>query len=191
MIFLVSLVIIIFLHELGHLLAAKLFKCGVKTFSVGFGRPLVKWTFGKTVYQIAPILLGGFCELQHELGYSRSKYAFTNKSYTQKVIISLAGIAVNCWTGLVGYWLFLLTGWIPFASFFIYSTLIGLSNAIPFIPCLDGSYPLIFLFEKKWGKKKTYSFWTKINSVVFKWLMILNFLSLPYLGWLIYTGKIL
>jgi regulator of sigma E protease len=107
MIFLVSLVIIIFLHELGHLLAAKLFKCGVKTFSVGFGKPLVKWTFGKTVYQIAPILLGGFCELQDELKYTRSKYSFTNKTYIQKVIISYAGIGMNCWSALIAYGIFL------------------------------------------------------------------------------------
>jgi hypothetical protein len=191
MILLGSLVIIIILHEAGHLLAAKLFKCGVKTFSIGFGPKLCGFKFGKTYYQIAPILLGGYCELEKELSYSRSKKAFTNLRYIQKVIISLAGIGVNCWSGLISYWLFLVTGNIIFAYFFLYSTLIGLSNAIFFIPCLDGSYPLIFLFEKCWGKKKCYKFWTKICGICFKWIMILNILSLPYLVWLIYKGHIL
>ena len=190
MIFLVSLVIIIFLHELGHLLAAKLFKCGVKTFSVGFGKPLVKWTFGKTVYQIAPILLGGFCELQDELKYTRSKYSFTNKTYIQKVIISYAGIGMNCWSALIAYGIFLLTGNLTFVIFGFYSLMIGLSNALP-IPALDGSYPIAFLFEKKFGKRKCYE---KIKSLFekwFRWIMILNILSIPYLIYIIYKGKIL
>jgi membrane-associated protease RseP (regulator of RpoE activity) len=190
MILLCSLVIIIFLHELGHLMAAKMFKCGVKTFSVGFGKPLVKWTFGKTVYQIAPILLGGYCELQDELNYTRSKYSFTNKTYTQKVIISLAGIAMNCYSALIAYCLYLLTFNPVFLIFGLYSLLIGLSNALP-IPALDGSYPIAFLFEKRYGKKKCYEKVKAIFGVWFKWIMILNILSIPYLGWLLITKKLI
>jgi len=190
MILLCSLVIIIFLHELGHLLAAKLFKCGVKTFSVGFGKPLFIFKTKKTNYQIAPILLGGFCELQDELKYTRSKYSFTNKTYIQKVIISYAGIGMNCWSALAAYGLYLLTGNLMFFMFGFYSLTIGLSNALP-IPALDGSYPIAFLFEKKYGKRKCYE---KIQSLFgkwFKWIMILNILSLPYLVWIIYKGQIL
>ena len=190
MILLCSLIIIIFLHELGHLLAAKLFKCGVKTFSVGFGKPLFIFKTKKTNYQIAPILLGGFCELQDELKYTRSKYSFTNKTYIQKVIISYAGIGINCWSALIAYGLYLLTGNLVFFMFGFYSLTIGLSNALP-IPALDGSYPIAFLFEKKYGKRKCYE---KIQSLFgkwFKWIMILNILSLPYLVWIIYKGQIL
>lgn len=190
MILLGSLVIIIFLHELGHLLAAKMFKCGVKTFSVGFGKPLVKWTFGKTVYQIAPILLGGYCELQDELNYTRSKTSFTNKTYTQKVIISLAGIVMNCYSALVAYCLYLGFGNPVFLIFGLYSLLIGLSNALP-IPALDGSYPIAFLFEKKYGKRKCYEKVKAIFAVWFKWIMVLNILSIPYLGWLLLTKKLI
>jgi membrane-associated protease RseP (regulator of RpoE activity) len=190
MILLCSLVIIVFVHELGHLLVAKLCKCQVEVFSVGFGQPFFSKKIGSTVYQITPFLLGGFCQLKDELIYSRSKKSFTNKTYIQKVIISLAGIGMNCWTGLISYWIFLQTGNIYFAIFFLYSTLIGLSNIIP-CPALDGFYPILFLFEKKWGKKKTYAYWSKVNSVFFKWIMILNIFSLPYLIWLIYKGKIL
>jgi membrane-associated protease RseP (regulator of RpoE activity) len=190
MILLYSLVIIIFLHELGHLLAAKLFKCGVKTFSVGFGKPLFVFKTKKTNYQIAPILLGGYCELQDELKYTRSKYSFTNKTYIQKVIISYAGIGMNCWSALIAYGIFLLTGNATFVIFGFYSTLIGLSNAIP-IPALDGSYPIAFLFERRFGKRKCYE---KIQSLFgkwFKWIMILNLLSIPYLVWIIFKGQIL
>lgn len=191
MILLCSLIIIIVCHELGHLLAAKLFKCKVEVFSVGFGKPILKWRGKETTYQIAPILLGGFCQLKDELIYSRSKYSFTNKTYIQKVIISLAGIGVNCWTGLISYWLFLVTGNIMLAYFFIYSTLIGISNAIFCIPGLDGSMPFIFLFERFWGKKRTYLFWNSVCSKTIKWLIILNLLSIPYLLWMIYKGIII
>lgn len=190
MIFLCSLIIIILLHELGHLLAAKLFKCGVTTFSVGFGKPLVKWTFGKTIYQIAPILLGGYVTLKDELKYTRSKYSFTNKTYIQKVIISYAGIGMNCWSAVIAYGIYLLTLNPVFAIFGMYSLIIGLSNALP-LPALDGSYPIAFLFEKKYGKRKCYEKIQSLFAVWFKWLMIINILSLPYLFWIIYTGKIL
>jgi membrane-associated protease RseP (regulator of RpoE activity) len=190
MILLGSLVIIIFLHELGHLLAAKLFKCGVEVFSVGFGKPFWSKKIGSTVYQIAPILLGGYCQLQDELKYTRSKFSFTNKTYIQKVIISYAGIGMNCWSALAAYGIFLLTGNTLFLIFGIYSMMIGLSNAIP-IPALDGSYPIAFLFEKKYGKRKCYEKIQAIFGIWFKWIMILNILSIPYLIWIVYTGKIL
>lgn len=190
MILLYSLFLIIAIHELGHFITAKMFGCRVKTFSVGFGNPFVSKKIGETNYQICPIILGGYVELQDELSYSRSKKSFTNKTYIQKVIISLAGISMNCWSAVVAYWLYVLTNNQAFFIFGFYSMAIGLSNLLP-IPSLDGSYPIIFLFEKLWGKKKTYERWTKINQSFFKWLMIINILSIPYLGWLIYTGQIL
>lgn len=190
MIFLCSLFFIVLSHELGHLLAAKWLKCGVKTFSVGFGKPFFKRKFGQTVYQLAPFLLGGYCELDHELVYSRSKYAFTNKTYKQKVIISLAGVAVNCWISLVSYLLYTITLTPFFLIFGCYSMALGVSNLLP-IPCLDGFYPILFLFEKMWGKKKTYKIWEKINNKIFIILIILNVASLPYLGWMIWKGMIL
>ena len=190
MILICSLIIIVFCHELGHLLAAKACKCGVKTFSVGFGKPFFVFKTKKTNYQIAPILLGGFCELKDELKYTRSKYSFTNKTYTQKVIISLAGIAVNCWMAVIAYGLYWVTYNEMFIVFGLYSMAIGLSNLL-ILPCLDGFYPILFLFEKRWGKKKTYRVWGSICKKWFFWLMALNILSLPYLGWLIWTGAIL
>lgn len=190
MILLCSLIIIIFFHEMGHLLAAKLFKCDVTRFSVGFGKVLFSKKIGKTIYQLAILPLGGFCELRGEMEYTRSKFAFVNKTYTQKVIISLAGIAVNCWMAVIAYGLYWVTYNEMFIVFGLYSMAIGLSNLL-ILPCLDGFYPILFLFEKRWGKKKTYRVWGSICKKWFFWLMALNILSLPYLGWLIWTGAIL
>lgn len=190
MILLCSLLIIIFLHELGHMIAAKICNCGVPEFGIGFGKTLFQKKIGKTLYKINILPLGGYVKLQDELNYTRSKYSFTNKTYSQKVFISLAGIGVNVITGVIAYFVGLHFDLLWLYLFGFYSILIGLSNLLP-IPALDGSYPIMFLFEKKIGKKKLYPIVRSIFSKWFKWLMILNILTLPYIIWLFYTGKIL
>jgi regulator of sigma E protease len=54
---------LIFVHELGHLVAAKLVDVKVLRFSIGFGPPLVRMRFGETEYVIAPIPLGGYVSM--------------------------------------------------------------------------------------------------------------------------------
>lgn len=190
MIFLISLLVIIIVHEAGHLIAAKLCKCGVEIYAIGFGKTLWQKKIGSTVYQINCIPFGGFCKLKGELDYSRSKTAFTNKRYSQKVFIALAGIGVNVLTGLPAYFLGLHYQITWLYAFGMYSLLIGLSNALP-IPALDGSYPFWFLLEKKLGKKRTYALMRKVFGISFIILMILNFLSIPWLIQLIASGKLL
>jgi membrane-associated protease RseP (regulator of RpoE activity) len=172
------------------MIAAKLCKCAVPEFAVGFGHTLYSKKIGDTTYKLNILPLGGYVKLGSELEYSRSKFAFTNKTYSQKVFISMAGILVNVVTGGLAYYL----GW-HFQNTFLYafgfySVLIGLSNALP-IPALDGSYPVFFLLEKKLGKKRTYALMKSLFAKWFKWLMILNILTIPYIVWLFYTGKIL
>lgn len=60
---LILLGLVIFVHELGHFLAAKMRKVRVHKFSLGFGPPLVKFTRGETQYQISIIPLGGFVSM--------------------------------------------------------------------------------------------------------------------------------
>ena len=54
---------LIFIHELGHLLAAKLVGVKVLSFSLGFGPALLKLRLGETEYRLAPIPLGGYVSL--------------------------------------------------------------------------------------------------------------------------------
>ncbi len=65
--------LVIFVHELGHLLAAKLSKVSVSRFSVGFGRPIWSREFCGTLYQLAIVPCGGFVEV---VGQSDSGAAF-------------------------------------------------------------------------------------------------------------------
>src|SRR5947207_16028574 len=58
--------LVIFLHELGHFLAARWCGVRVETFSLGFGPRLVGWKRGSTWYQIAAVPLGGFVKMAGE-----------------------------------------------------------------------------------------------------------------------------
>lgn len=55
------LAIIVFVHEYGHFITARLCGVRVEVFSIGFGKPFLKWTDRHgTEWRIAPIPLGGF-----------------------------------------------------------------------------------------------------------------------------------
>ncbi|WKC57700.1 RIP metalloprotease RseP [Borrelia sp. P9F1] len=56
--------LIIFIHELGHFLFAKLFKVKVEVFSIGIGPSVFKFKVRDTEYRFSPIFLGGYCRLK-------------------------------------------------------------------------------------------------------------------------------
>ncbi|PLP97802.1 RIP metalloprotease RseP [Cupriavidus pauculus] len=67
--FVVALCVLIFVHEMGHYLAAR--ACGVKVlrFSIGFGRPLARWVSkgrDRTEWTLAAIPLGGYVKMLDE-----------------------------------------------------------------------------------------------------------------------------
>lgn len=58
--------IIVFIHESGHFIAAKLCKIEVETFSLGWGKKLVGFEYKGTKYQISRIPIGGYCKMKGE-----------------------------------------------------------------------------------------------------------------------------
>lgn len=189
MLFIISLLICIFLHELGHLITAKIVKCKVEVFSIGFGKELFSFNYRGTKYRIALIPLGGYNKLKDELTYSRSKYAFTNLTYRNKMFIISAGCLVNILTGLVAFIIGKQYLIYPLYYFGWLSMALGITNFLP-IPALDGSYPVFVWLEKIYGKKKGYAKMEKINRIGFLILMILNILCLPYLIYLLKIGAL-
>lgn len=178
------LIPIIFLHEMGHLITAKMVGCGVNCFSVGFGKPLLSKCIGGTKYQITPWLFGGYCALEDETDSSDSPTAFSNLRYRSKVIMITAGCVVNIITGLIA--LVLYNFYFDIYALYLFgylSILLGITNLIPF-PALDGSYPFLVLLEKKMGKKEGYKLMGKIVGVGFNILMILNIVSVIFLLWI-------
>ena len=61
---------LVFFHELGHFIAARIFGVKVEAFSIGMGPVLVHRTWKETDYRISLIPLGGYCAMK---GNSRRK----------------------------------------------------------------------------------------------------------------------
>jgi len=98
--FVVVIGILVFCHELGHFLAARLCGVGVDVFSLGFGPKLFKKKMGRTEYCISAIPLGGYVKMVGEepgatLDPKDESLSFTHKSLAQKSIIVAAGPAFN------------------------------------------------------------------------------------------------
>ena len=67
--FLIVLTIVVFFHELGHFMVARLFGVTVEAFSIGFGRKLVSWVDKKgTVWKIGWLPLGGYVKFLGDEG---------------------------------------------------------------------------------------------------------------------------
>ncbi len=105
-----SLSILVGLHELGHLVAAKVFNMRVEKYSIGFPPKIfgVKW--GETEYSIGAIPLGGYVKisgmidesLDTELLKQEPKdYEFRAKPAWQRLIVMMGGIVVNVITGVI------------------------------------------------------------------------------------------
>ncbi len=116
--FLLALTLLIFVHELGHYLVARW--CGVKVlrFSIGFGRPLIRWRVGadRTEWVIAAIPLGGYVrmldERDHEPGQTIVPQdlprAFSRRPLWQRSAIVVAGPLANF---LLAIGLYAALGW--------------------------------------------------------------------------------
>lgn len=98
--FVVLLGILIFVHELGHFLVARW--CGVKVevFSLGFGKKILQYKKGDTVYAISIIPLGGYVKMFGEqsgegISEEDKKVSFTHKTVWQRMAIVLAGPLMN------------------------------------------------------------------------------------------------
>ena len=63
LVFIFVLGVLIFVHELGHFLAAKLVGIQVLRFSIGLGKPLVSYRWGETEYALAAIPFGGYVKM--------------------------------------------------------------------------------------------------------------------------------
>jgi len=112
--FLLSLSILIVLHEMGHFLFAKLFKTRVEKFFLFFdaGFSLFKKKIGETVYGIGWLPLGGYVKIsgmidesmdREQLKQEPQPWEFRSKKPWQRLLIMLGGVSVNFLLALVIY----------------------------------------------------------------------------------------
>ena len=101
--FVLVLGIIIFVHELGHLLVAKAFGIRAFVFSLGFGKRLAGFQWGDTDCRVSLIPLGGYVKLEGEPGDHLSEDTstlgdgrdFLSRPRWQRFLVYLAGPAMN------------------------------------------------------------------------------------------------
>jgi len=98
----------IFVHELGHFLAAKWRGLHIERFSIGFGPKIFGWTRGGVDYRLSWLPLGGYVALPQladmrgiEGETSQSAHSLPPISFTDKVIVSVAGAVFNIVFALV------------------------------------------------------------------------------------------
>ena len=91
---------LILIHELGHFLVAKLFKVKIKQFAIGFGPTIWKKQGKETSYELKLIPMGGFVNMLGEEEPVDDDRAYNKKSIWQRMLILLAGGAVNIIFGL-------------------------------------------------------------------------------------------
>lgn len=99
--FILVLGLLIFVHELGHFLFAKLFDVRVLKFSLGFGPRVAGKKFGETEYVISAFPLGGFVKMfgenpdEEEMGDEDKAVSFAHKTVFQRFAIVIAGPLFN------------------------------------------------------------------------------------------------
>ena len=93
----VALGILVTIHELGHLLAARFFGVSVEKFSIGFGPKLISFTKRKTEFRISLIPLGGYLKMKGENPSENSEDSdsYNTKKWWKRAIIAFSGPFAN------------------------------------------------------------------------------------------------
>lgn len=112
--------ILIFVHELGHFIFAKLFKVGVEKFSLGFGPKLIGKKIGETEYLLSAFPLGGYVKMVGESGDEEVppediQRSFHSKPPWQRIVIVIAGPAFNLIFAFVAFISVFMIG-VPFTT---------------------------------------------------------------------------
>ncbi len=92
--------LIIFVHELGHFLSAKLVRVKVLKFSIGFGPKLIGKKYGDTEYLISSIPFGGYVKMlgessEDEIQEEEKKYSFSSQPVWKRSVIVFLGPLFN------------------------------------------------------------------------------------------------
>jgi len=107
--FIVTVGILVVIHEFGHYLVARLMGVKILRFSVGFGKPLLVSRRGpdRTEWVLSAIPLGGYVKMldgrEGEVPEGEEKRAFDHKSVGARIFIVLAGPAANFLLAILVY----------------------------------------------------------------------------------------
>lgn len=116
LIFLVTILVLVTVHEFGHFIVAKWTGVRVLRFSIGFGRPLLRW-YGKksgTEYIVAWLPLGGYVKLlderEGEVKPEDLAYSFNRKPLWIRTAVVIAGPGINLLFAILAFWIVFMVG---------------------------------------------------------------------------------
>jgi regulator of sigma E protease len=123
--------VLIFAHELGHFLAAKRFRVGVITFSLGFGPKLFGRKIGETQYQVSLVPLGGYVKLVGEEPGEKLPPELIPKSFSAQPVARRLGIV------FAGPFFNFLFAVVAFAAVFV----VGMPTLLPEVGEVKPDFP--------------------------------------------------
>ena len=112
-IILVILGIVIFVHELGHLIACKLTKVYVEEFAIGMGPKVFSCKYGETIYSLRALPIGGFNKIRGE-DFEDEKAdsdprSLVNQKPHVKLFIILSGVLMNLLLAVLVFYILLIS----------------------------------------------------------------------------------
>lgn len=100
-----ALGLLVFIHELGHYIVAKKTGMIVEIFSIGFGKPLLKWRWNDVDWQLCWLPFGGYVKISGMEFGKKDKYTYNDpyetpngffaKSPVKRILVALAGPVAN------------------------------------------------------------------------------------------------
>jgi len=161
--FLITICIVISIHEFGHFIAARLLGIKVLCFSIGFGKKIFRWKGKKgTEYAISAIPLGGYVKMlgeneEEKIAKEDLHLAFNRQPVSKRLAVVCAGPFFNLLFAVFAYWLMFMIG------FTTVKPVIGkiVPDSIADMSGLKARQEIVMV-----DKKKT-SDWTAVMTAVF------------------------
>jgi len=116
--FIIVLGVLIFVHEFGHFITAKLFGIRVLKFSLGFGPKIIAKQVGETEYLLSALPLGGYVKMlgeqpTEEVASNMVGRSFAAKAVWKRFLVVLAGPLSNLISAIIIFTLVMLVTGIP------------------------------------------------------------------------------
>ncbi len=127
--FLLALLIlsfIVFVHELGHYLAARASGIRVLEFAIGFGPKIFGWRRKEIDYSVRVLPMGGYCKFEGEDDSSEDPKAFSNAPVWKRFLTILAGPAMNFLLAYLVVALFLMFAGVAYTVPVVYEVASGM-----------------------------------------------------------------